>query len=445
MTSKTASLFLALFLSVTVFAQQPAYKNPQLPVAQRVKDLLSKMTLEEKVGQLQSMHMGRQKLSDAVLNNPAKMDSLFKNGVGMENPAFDETMEETIDRRNKLQAYLRTKTRLGIPVIFLDESHHGLVAPQADVFPHSIGMACSWDTALVEKIYGYIAGQGNVRGTSMVLAPVVDVCRDPRWGRTGETFGEDPYLCGMMGSAVVKGFQGSNTGAIAPGHLAATLKHFTGHGQPEGGINQATADYSVRTLREFHMEPFRLCIQKANPAAVMASNVEIDGVPSHANPWLLKDVLRKELNYQGVVVRDWFGIDQLWNKHLIEPNQKAAALRAFDAGVTEDLPYGVNYRHLTALVKEGKISMPALDEAVAYILALKFKLGLFEQPVIDLEKVKASTRNTQGRALALKAAEESMVLLKNEGGLLPIGVCGMQYKKIAVVGPWCGGQLFGRL
>ncbi len=433
MISKTISLFPALFLSLATLAQSPAYKNAALPIATRVKDLLSRMTLEEKVGQLQSMHMGRAKLTDALLNNPAKMDLLFKNGVGMENPAFDETMEQTIARRNSLQNYLLTKTRLGIPVIFLDESHHGLVAPQADVFPHSIGMACSWDTALVEKIYSYIAGQGSVRGTAMVLAPVVDVCRDPRWGRTGETFGEDPYLCGMMGSAVVRGFQGSRSGIIAPGHVAATLKHFTGHGQPEGGINQAPADYSERTLREFHMEPFRLCIQKSNPAAVMASYVEIDGVPSHANPWLLKEVLRREWSYKGIVVSDWFGIDQLWNKHFIEPNQKAAALRAFNAGVTIDLPYGINYRHLVALVKEGKVTMAALDNAVAYILNLKFALGLFEQPPIDLEKVKTSTQNQQGRALALQAAQESMVLLKNEGGLLPIR--NGQYKKIAVIGP----------
>ncbi|HSC39981.1 MAG TPA: glycoside hydrolase family 3 N-terminal domain-containing protein, partial [Chitinophagaceae bacterium] len=433
MTRNTLLAFTGLCLSLSAVAQQPAYKNPALPIQKRVADLLSRMTLEEKTAQLQSVHMGRPKLSDALLANAVKMDSLFKNGVGMENPAFDETMEQTNLRRNKLQDYLRTKTRLGIPVIFIDESHHGLVAPQSDVFPHSIGFACSWDTVLVEKVYNYIAGQASVRGTHLVLAPVVDVCRDPRWGRTGETFGEDPYLCGMMGSAVVRGFQGSRNGAIAPGHVAATLKHFTGHGQPEGGINQAPADFSERTLREFHMEPFRLCIQKANPAAIMASYAEIDGVPSHANSWLLKKVLRGEWKYKGIVVSDWFGIDQLWKKHFIEPTEKAATLRSFNAGVTEDLPYGINYRHLPELVKEGKIKMAALDSQVAYILTLKFSMGLFEQPAIDFEKVKTSTQNQTGRALALEAAEKSMVLLKNEGGLLPIR--NNQYKKIAVIGP----------
>lgn len=431
--TRTTIAIACLCLSLHTHAQLPAYKNPQLPVAQRVADLLHRMTLEEKVAQLQSGHMGRPKLTDAVLANTAKMDSLFKNGVGMMNPAFDETLEQTNLRRNRLQEYLRTKTRLGIPVIFIDESHHGLVAPQSDVFPHSIGFACSWDTVLVEKVYNYIAQQAGLRGTSLVLAPVVDVTRDPRWGRTGETFGEDPYLCGMMGSAVVKGFQGSSNGLVAPGHVAATLKHFTGHGQPEGGINQAPADFSERTLRAFHMEPFRLCIEKARPAAVMASYAEIDGVPSHASTWLLKDVLRKEWKYKGIVVSDWFGIDQLWKKHFIEPNEKAATLRAFNAGITEDLPYGINYRHLGELVKEGKIKTAALDSAVADILRLKFELGLFERPSIDLEKVKTATQDLTGRRLALEAAEKSMVLLKNEGGLLPIKKS--QYKKIAVIGP----------
>ena len=166
---------------------------------------------------------------------------------------------------------MKNKTRLGIPVIYIDEAHHGLCSPGADVFPHSIGMACSWDPVLIDSVYTFIAAESNARGTDLVLAPVVDVCRDPRWGRTGETFGEDPYLCGMLGSAVVKGFQGSSNGSIAPNHVASTLKHLTGHGQSEAGINQAPSNYSVRVLREFHMEPFRLCIQNAKPSCIMAS------------------------------------------------------------------------------------------------------------------------------------------------------------------------------
>jgi beta-glucosidase len=414
-------------------AQEPGYKNPKLPVAARVADLLARMTVEEKIAQVRSMHAGTPKLNDALFADPAKLDSLYKDGIGMLNPDFGPPMEETIAQRNKLQHYLRTQTRLGIPVIFLDEAHHGLMAPDADIFPHGIGFASSWNPALIEKAYAHIAGQARVRGTSMVLAPVVDVTRDPRWGRTGETFGEDPYLNGMIGSAVVRGFQGSRDGSIAPNHIAATLKHFTGHGQPEGGINQGPADHSLRMLREVHMEPFRLCIENANPAAIMASYAEIDGIPSHANRWLLTEVLRNEWKYKGVVVSDWFGIDQLWKKHMVEATEEAAALRAFNAGVTIDLPFGVNYRRLLQLVNDKKIGMEALDAQVVRILTLKFKLGLFEEPVIGLERAKASIGRPEGRAIALEAASQSMILLKNQGNLLPIRKD--RYKKIAVIGP----------
>ena len=434
-------------LFVNTWAQQPVYKNAKQPVNKRVADLLSRMTLEEKVAQLQTMHAGRPKLNDQLFNNPGLMDSLFKNGMGMMNPAFDETMEQTINARNKLQDYFRTKTRLGIPIIYIDEAHHGLVAREVDVFPHGIGLACSWDKNLLEKIYTHAAKQASIRGTSLVLAPVVDVCRDPRWGRTGETLGEDPYLCGTLGSAIVKGFQGSSDGSIAAAHVAATLKHFAGHGQSEDGDNQGPSNYSLRVIREAHMESFRLCINNAKPAAIMASYNEIDGMPSHANRWLLKDVLRKEWNYGGIVVSDWFGIDQLWNKHFVSPDEKSAALKAFNAGVTSDLPYGKNYRHLPDLVKEKKISMAALDSAVAKVLELKFKLGLFEQGPIDLEKAKENAANIEGRSLALKIAEESMVLLKNAPvgssaeNLLPIKKD--QYKKIALVGPMAATNYLG--
>jgi beta-glucosidase len=427
------TLTLALWLAVSGLMAQP-YKDPTLSTEKRVADLLHRMTLEEKVAQLRSTYSAGPKINTAFLNNPAKMDSLFGKGIGMINPDFDNKLEESINNRNAIQTYLKAKTRLGIPAIFLDEAHHGLLAYQSDVFPTSIALACSWDTTLIKQIYTYVAGQSRARGTSMVLAPVIDVCRDPRWGRTSETFGEDPYLNGMMGSAVIKGFQGSSDGSIGLNHVAATLKHFTSHGQSEGGLNQSPANYSVRTLREFHMEPFRLCIENTKPAGLMASYVDIDGIPSHANGWLLKDVLRKEWNYKGVVVSDWFGIDQLWNKHFVAADQSDAAHKAFDAGITVDLPFGVNYRHLVELVNQGKIKMSAIDSAVAYALRLKFKLGLFDEATpIDLSKAVAKINQPEGRALVLKSAEESMVLLKNANHILPIKA--EQYKTIAVIGP----------
>jgi beta-glucosidase len=425
--------------SLSLFAQD--YKNPKIPVEKRVTDLLKRMTLEEKVAQLQSTHASRPKLTDDFFSNTKKIDSMYGNGAGMINPAFDETMEQTIERRNKLQNYLRTKTRLGIPIIFIDEAHHGLVQRNVDVFPHGIGLGSSWDTALLTRIYDYVARQASSRGTKLVLAPVVDVVRDPRWGRTGECYGEDPFLNGVLGSAVVKGFQGSTNGIIAPNHVAATLKHFTGHGQPESGNNTGPANYSIRALREIHMEPFRYIVEKSNPSCIMASYVEVDEIPSHANKWLLTDVLRKEWGYKGILVSDWFGIDQLKDKHQIATDLKDAAMKAFNAGVTVDLPYGINYVHLTQLVKEGKVSMKTIDDAVSNVLRVKFQMGLFEAKGIDVNEALAFNQKTEGRAMALKMAEESMILLRNQNNTLPIKKD--QYKKIAVIGPFGNINLLG--
>lgn len=431
--NKQLVFFCALLIGGAQVSGQ-AYKDAAVPVVLRVQDLLSRMTLEEKVSQLRSIWSGHPRISEALLSNPRIMDSLFGQGIGMINPDFENTLEQSIENRNAIQAYLKNHTRLGIPVIFLDEAHHGLLAMKAEVFPTSIGLACSWDTLLATKIYTYVAGQANARGTNMVLAPVIDVCRDPRWGRTGETFGEDPYLCGLMGSAVVRGFQGSSDGSIAPGHVAATLKHFTGHGEPEGGVNQGPADYPVRVLRTFHMEPFRLAISRVKPAGIMPAYIEIDGVPCSASSWLLKDVLRKEWNYNGVVVSDWWAIDQLYQKHLVAPDRDAAARMAFDAGVTVDLPTGTNYAELVTLVRQNQVSMKDLDEAVGYVLTLKFKLGLFDHMgEIKLENAESRIGLPEGRALALKAAEESMVLLKNDNHILPLARG--RYHRIAVIGP----------
>ncbi len=413
------------------------YKNPNLPIDTRVKDLLGWMTLDEKVAQLRSTWSLVPRVNEELIHNPKKMDSLYGAGLGLINPDFENTVEQQVSLRNEIQHYFRTKTRLGIPVIFLDESHHGLLAQQADVFPTSIGLGCSWDTSLVERVYTYVSAQASSRGTSMVLAPVIDVARDPRWGRTGETFGEDPYLCGLMGSAVVRGFQGSSTGDILKDHVAATLKHFTGHGESLGGINQGPADYPERVLRSFHMEPFRLAILRVQPAGLMPAYVEIDGIPCHGNEWLLKQVLRKEWGFKGVVVSDWWAIDQLFQKHMVASDRRDAALQAFRAGVTVDLPMGKNYQELVGLLKEGKISVAAIDEAVAYLLRLKFKLGLFDQSdTISLQKARQEINRPEGRYLALEAAKKSMVLLKNNFHILPLDR--NKIKKIAVVGPCAG-------
>jgi beta-glucosidase len=350
-------------------------------------------------------------------------------------------VEQTVEWRNRVQEYMRTKTRLGIPIIFIDEAHHGLLQKDVDIFPHGIGLSCSWDPALLEAVYAYIGDQARSRGTTLVLSPVVDVTRDPRWGRTGETHGEDPYLCGVLGAAAVRGFQGSATGSVGKDRVAATLKHFSGHGQSESGVNQGPSNYSERVLREFHMESVRMCIERAKPAAIMPSYCEIDGIPSHANAWLLKQVLRDEWGYDGIVVSDWWAIDQLWQKHGVEPDQLHAAQRSFNAGVTVDLPEGTNYAHLTQLVKDGGVKLSQVDAAVGAVLTLKFRLGLFEEGPIDLSLARKRSAREEGRVLARQAAERSMVLLKNENDLLPLRLSKLQ--RIAVIGPCAATNYLG--
>ena len=417
------------------------YKDVTKSVDIRVCDLLNRMTLEEKIAQLKSTHAANPKLTNSFFRDSLLIDSLYGKGIGMVNPAFDETMEQTIERRNNLQAYLINKTRLGIPAIFIDEAHHGLTQRNVDVFPNGLGLASSWDSSLLRCIFDYVARQASSRGTNLVLAPVVDVARDARWGRTGECFGEDPFLNGVLGAVVVKGFQGTGDGFITPKHVGATLKHFTGHGQPEGGNNTGPANFSERALREIHMQPFKYIIQNSMPSCIMASYSEIDEIPSHANKWLLTTILRREWNYKGLVVSDWFGIDQLRDKHHIAGDLKEAALKAFQAGVDVDLPNGINYSNLIQLVKEGRVPIKAIDEAVTIVLRVKFQMGLFEWQPIALDSATLFDKNKEGRELALKAAERSMILLKNKSNLLPISM--NQFNKIAVIGPFGSINLLG--
>jgi len=311
---------------------------------------------------------------------------------------------------------------------------------EATVFPQAIGLACSWDTELFEKVYSVIAKEIRTRGAHHVLSPVIDVCRDPRWGRVEETYGEDPYLNGMLSCEAVKGLQGSATGKIKPGHVAATLKHFVGHGQPEGGQNTAPANYSRRTLHDYHMPPFKMCIANVKPASVMPSYNEVDGVPSHANKWLLQDLLRKKWGYKGMVVADYYAIEQLANKHFVAEDLKDAARIGFNTGVQYEFPQANCYRYLPELLKKGKIKLADINKAVSQVLDLKFSLGLFENPYVDLNTAIKVSMDPESGKLALKAAQESIVLLKNEK-LLPLSK--NKYKKIAVIGPCANYVSFG--
>lgn len=416
------------------------YKNPKLPVQTRVKDLLARMTIEEKVWQLMGLwNGGVEDFNDEFFNDPEKMKAAFGKGANSVHPAF-WNLKDTVEQRNKIQKYLVEETRLGIPVLFVDEGQHGMMRRDATAFPQAIGLACSWDPDLFEKVYSSIAKEMRSRGTHHALTPVIDVCREPRWGRVEETYGEDPYLNGTLSCAAVKGLQGSSDGTIAPGHVAATLKHLAGHGQPEGGQNTGPANYSMRTLRDYHLPPFKMCIDNVKPASVMPSYNEVDGIPSHANKWLLQDLLRKEWGYKGMIVSDYYGVEQLAIKHFVAEDIKKAAETGFNSGVQYEFPQANCYKLLPELLKKGKIKLADIDKAVSQVLELKFRLGLFENPYVDLKSAVKVSKDPATEKLALKAAHESIVLLKNDG-ILPLPK--NKYKRIAVIGPCAKDVFFG--
>jgi beta-glucosidase len=320
---------------------------------------------------------------------------------------------------------------LGIPVWFHEEGLHGYAAVDATHFPQAIGLASSWDPELIRRVNVIVAREIRARGVREALSPVVDVARDPRWGRIEETFGEDPYLVSQLGVAAVRGLQGDAL-PLADGKVFATLKHLTGHGQPESGTNVGPASISLRTLRENFFPPFEEIVRVTNIRAVMPSYNEIDGVPSHANRWLLHDVLRGEWGFKGAVVSDYGGVEQLMSLHHVEPDLAGAAIRALNAGVDVDLPDGVAYRTLVSSVREGRVAEAQVDAAVRRILELKFLAGLFEHPYADGAAADALTDNAEARAVALDAAHRAAVLLKNDG-MLPLSISA--HKTLAVVGP----------
>lgn len=432
-------ILLSSFISVWSQSNQLPYKDAKLSAQARTKDLLYRMNMEDKIYQLMSVWDGIPETFDsAFIADTSKMLKTFGKGIGSVQPSFNG-IKETVAARNKIQKYLKENTQWGIPTLFVDEGQHGLMKPEATSFPQAIGLACSWDVKLFEQVYAVAASEMRSRGTHQVLSPVVDICRDPRWGRVEETYGEDTYLNGQLGSAAVRGFQGSTDGTVAPYHVAATLKHLAGHGQPEGGINQGPTNISLRNLREYHLPIFSTIIENAHPVAVMPCYNEFDGIPAHANKWLIKDVLRNEWGFNGLLVSDYGSIDQLVQKHFIASTNKEAAEIAFNAGVEYELPVGNFYKYLPQLVSEGKIRLADIDTAVYKILMLKFKLGLFENPYVDEKTAIEISKKENSKLLALKAARESIVLLKNENNLLPLSA--QKYKKIAVIGP-CANNVF---
>ncbi len=447
--SKILLSTLVAALSVSIFAAEaPAlYKDPKQPTDARIKDLLGRMTLEEKVAQLETVWEKRKQLeTDAGEFTGEHAKEFLSLGIGeiarpAENKkAPNKTALQTALFTNSIQKWVRDNTRLGIPVLFHEEALHGHVGRNSTSFPQAIGLASSWDPEMLTQIYSVTAQEVRVRGAHQALAPILDVARDPRWGRIEETMGEDPYLIANMGVAAIKGFQGGDNG-VTKNHVIATLKHLAGHGEPTGGLNTAPTPIGERGLRELFLFPFEAVVKLSHPRSVMASYNEIDGVPSHSNGKMLNGILRGEWGFDGLLVSDYYAINELVTRHNLADNRKDAALIAFNAGVDVETPDADSYPHLIEWVKEGKITTAQLDTAVARVLREKFTLGLFENPYVETKGVDEFVGNDKHRALSQLAAEKTIVLLKNDKNLLPLDV--KKLKSIAVIGPHVNETLLG--
>lgn len=449
----TSAAALAATLPGVAFAAKgkPPYQNAALPVSIRVGDLLARMTLEEKAAQLCCMWESKRSFQDERGEfSPDRAATALKNGIGQISRPGDirgfpewsdhpfRSIGATVRQINQIQRFLVERTRLGIPALFHDELAHGLLAGDATIFPIAPALASTWDPDLVEQVYTVAAREARARGTTLALTPVLDLARDPRFGRVEEFFGEDPHLVSRMAVAAVRGLQGRQR-PLAADRVYATLKHFV-HAVPAGGLNISPADISERALRENFLVPFEKVVAEADPAVIMPSYNEIMGVPSHANGALLQATGRKRLGFKGAYFSDYEGIANLAAQHHVAGNRLDAAAMAITAGVGADLPEGNCYVHLPELVRSGRVSEAHVDDAVARILALKFEAGLFEQPFVSERPAKQAAVAPTHVALARQAAEKALILLKNDG-LLPLDPA--RISRLAVIGPNAVEPLFG--
>jgi len=397
----------------------------------RVRDLVKKMSIEEKVAQLGSIPAS-ELLEDGRFSRE-KASMLIGKGIGQitrlagsrESPR-DPTKIAMV--ANEIQRFLIEETRLGIPAIIHEECLSGLMAYGATTFPQAIGLASTWDPELVQSVASVIRRQMRAIGAHQGLAPVLDVARDPRWGRTEETLGEDQYLVASIGVAYIKGLQGDD---LSFG-VVATPKHFAAHGFPEGGRNCAPVHVSPRELLEVFLFPFEAAIREAEAYSLMNAYHDIDGVPCAASRELLTEILRFRWGFKGYVVSDYGAIEMLKTFHHVAADEMEAAVQALEAGIDIELPRIKCYGEpLLKAVKEGIISETIIDEAVSRVLRVKFLLGLFTNPYVKVEEAARAFDTPEDRALALRAARESIILLKNDG-VLPLK---KDLKSIAVIGP----------
>lgn len=435
---KLITLVIGLLIAANISAQ--TYKNPKATVQERVEDLIARMTLEEKIGQMnQFLGLEYLKTNRANLEHG---DAKNKN----ENVFYPHTpiqqiedwtrqgligsylMVFTAEEANRLQQ-LAMKSRLGIPLLFgIDAIHGNAMCDGMTTYPSNINAACSFNPELTRKIARETAEEMTTVGMRWAFNPNVEVARDPRWGRVGETFGEDPYLVGIMGEQIIKGLQRN---LDQPTDVLACIKHFVAGSQPLNGKNVSPADLSERTLREIFFPPFKTGVQ-AQAATLMAAHNEVNGIPCHTNKWLLQNVLREEWKWPGFIVSDWMDLEHIWEVHKTAPNMKEAFRQAINAGIDMHMQ-GIHWQEMVGeLVKEGKISEERIDQSVRRILTTKFQLGLFEKTYTDEKLRKKICQSQQHLNTALQAAREGIVLLKNQNQTLPIQES--KYKKILVTG-----------
>ncbi|MEX3788863.1 glycoside hydrolase family 3 N-terminal domain-containing protein [Paraburkholderia sp. BR14374] len=417
-------------------SEMPLYRNPAAAVEERVGDLLARMTLDEKIAQLHAAwlvlsadgnHKARS-IDFAQSANQITVDEILQYGLGqITRPLGTHTVEpkEGVRALNELQRKMVEDTRLGIPVMAHEECLVGLMIKDATLFPSPLNYAATWNPRLVGEVGTIIGEQARSIGCHQGLAPVLDVSRDPRWGRTEETLGEDPYLVGVLACHYVKGLQGEQR------DLLATLKHFVGHSASEGGRNHAPVHVGPRELNDVFMLPFEMAVKLANAGSVMPAYHDVDGVPCHGDRALLHDTLREKWGFDGLVVADYAGVDLLYSHHAVARDSASAAALAFNSGLDVELPGHECAVHLKEALERNEITEATIDTAVTRVLRVKFQLGLFENPYVDPERV--DVKSAAAGDTAYQVALESAVLLRNQGDVLPLDANGAD--KIAVIGP----------
>jgi len=420
----------------------PAYKDPSFSIDVRLSDLLSRMTLEEKVGQLLCpLGWEMYEIHGNEVCPSGKFKQLIKErNVGMlwatyrADPWTKKTLANGLNPEmaakagNALQKYVMENTRLGIPMFLAEEAPHGHMAIGATVFPTGIGMAATWSPELVKEVGQVIAKEIRSQGGHISYGPVLDLTRDPRWSRVEETFGEDPVLSGTLGASMVDGLGGGNLSQKYA--TIATLKHFLAYAVPEGGQNGNYASVGIRDLHQNFLPPFRKAID-AGALSVMTSYNSIDGIPCTSNHYLLTQLLRNEWKFRGFVVSDLYSIEGIHESHFVAPTKENAAIQSVMAGVDVDLG-GDAYTNLCHAVQSGQMDKAVIDTAVCRVLRMKFEMGLFEHPYVDPKIAAKTVRRKEHIELARKIAQSSITLLKNENSILPLS---KMINKVAVIGP----------